>query len=502
MPLLVIRTVLIALWDADMYIISSSFALGASSMGSFDKCCFSYLNSCSTSGVQWKSLFMMYLFNVLNSGKDFFAGLERNLFMLANFSLRLCTSLIVRGDGSRGYPSWILSQFVATDRGTPVMSDDCHVNISKFSLRNSSEDSVRTSARRGILFGTIPTTIPDTTRVITLPTTHTDTTVTPTEIPTVLPTVLPTIPPSPDYIHASPDYSPTLPNYSLASPDYSHASDTESDPSEDPSSDHIPPLPAISPFLSSADDTTYNDSARDSSSDSSSEASLDFHSDASFDSSPRHSLSDHSSWPSRKRRRYPMTSVPGLSPVSGALSPFRADLISSHMRVMDSGYFTDVEVDPKETNLKDDVMVRGSDEPHLEQDINPEIQAEINECFAYANALRDRWINARVVVEAVDQEESETGTNGPIEVKVERVTLPMMLEDTPEPTQEERAVKYTYETLESLEIEMEEMEIEMEMEVTEEMEMEEMGMEMAGKKEMEMEGMEKMEMELEIGIMA
>ncbi|GJW30097.1 ribonuclease H-like domain-containing protein, partial [Tanacetum coccineum] len=33
----------------------------------------------------------------------------------------------------------------------------------------------------------------------------------------------------------------------------------EFDPSEDPSSDHIPPLPAISPFLSSADDTTDND---------------------------------------------------------------------------------------------------------------------------------------------------------------------------------------------------------------------------------------------------
>ncbi|GJX17740.1 hypothetical protein Tco_0218572 [Tanacetum coccineum] len=33
----------------------------------------------------------------------------------------------------------------------------------------------------------------------------------------------------------------------------------ESDPSEDPSSDHIPPLPTISPFLSSDDDTTNSD---------------------------------------------------------------------------------------------------------------------------------------------------------------------------------------------------------------------------------------------------
>ncbi|GKE71189.1 hypothetical protein Tco_1529261, partial [Tanacetum coccineum] len=44
-----------------------------------------------------------------------------------------------------------------------------------------------------------------------------------------------------------------------ASPDYSPASNMEFDPSKDPSSDHIPPLPAISPFLSSADDTTDND---------------------------------------------------------------------------------------------------------------------------------------------------------------------------------------------------------------------------------------------------
>ncbi|GKG63669.1 hypothetical protein Tco_0645062, partial [Tanacetum coccineum] len=32
-----------------------------------------------------------------------------------------------------------------------------------------------------------------------------------------------------------------------------------SDPSEDPSSDHIPPLPATSPFLSSDDDPTDSD---------------------------------------------------------------------------------------------------------------------------------------------------------------------------------------------------------------------------------------------------
>ncbi|GKA59671.1 putative reverse transcriptase domain-containing protein [Tanacetum coccineum] len=102
---------------------------------------------------------------------------------------------------------------------------------------DSSEDSVGTPARRVILFGIIPTTIPDTIPSVTSPTTHIDT--------TLISTVSPTIPPSPDYTPASPDYSP--------------APDTKFDPSEDPSSDHIPPLPATSLFLSSIDDSSDSD---------------------------------------------------------------------------------------------------------------------------------------------------------------------------------------------------------------------------------------------------
>ncbi|GJV38841.1 putative reverse transcriptase domain-containing protein [Tanacetum coccineum] len=140
-------------------------------------------------------------------------------------------------------------------------------------------------------------------------------------------------------------------------------------------------------------------SADHSSSDSSSEASLDFHSNASSDSSLRHSLFDHSSpdlpstsvRPSRKRRRSPMESVPTLPLVSEALSPICADLIPSPKRVRYSGYSADVE-------------------------------AEIDECFAYADALRDRGIDVRVVVEAVDREESKTGARGPVEEGAVEVT--------------------------------------------------------------------------------
>ncbi|GJT16001.1 hypothetical protein Tco_0874707, partial [Tanacetum coccineum] len=191
-----------------------------------------------------------------------------------------------------------------------------------------------------------------------------------------------------------------------------------------------------------------------SSSDSSSEASLDFHSDASSDSSSRHSLSDHSSPDlpgtsaglSRKRHRSPMTYVPALSPVSGALSPVHADLIPSPKRVRDSGYSTDVEVDLRETSLRDDAIVKVSDKPHLEQDSDPKIQAEIDECRAYADALRDRGIDARVVVEAIDRDETEMGVRGPVEIRVERVTHPLMPEDIPEPAHE-GSVEVTYETL-------------------------------------------------------
>ncbi|GKD24981.1 hypothetical protein Tco_1231195, partial [Tanacetum coccineum] len=43
------------------------------------------------------------------------------------------------------------------------------------------------------------------------------------------------------------------------SPNYSPTSDTKFDPFEDPSSDHIPPLLATSPFLSSTDDSSDSD---------------------------------------------------------------------------------------------------------------------------------------------------------------------------------------------------------------------------------------------------
>ncbi|GJY85834.1 hypothetical protein Tco_0499860 [Tanacetum coccineum] len=319
---------------------------------------------------------------------------------------------------------------------------------------DSSEDNMGTPAGRVILFGTIPTIIPDTTPSVILPTTHIDT--------TSIPTVSPTIPSSPDYTPISPDYSP--------------ASDTEFDPSEDPSSDHIPPLPATSPFLSSIDDSldsdipdtppspthvdyssSYHFSSDDSSSSSSSSSSSETSSDSSVDtlsdsassrSSSNHSLpaspsgmrSSHhlcslvpsvhrssaiserpshdssSASLSRKRSRSPVVSVPLSSPTLRALSYIRADLLPSPKRIRSPETATDLEgCSEDRTDLEMDVDVKRSDGI----EIDPEVQAKINECIAYVDALRDRGIDARVVVEAIDRVEIETG----------------------------RAVKVTYETL-------------------------------------------------------
>nr|GFA79131.1 hypothetical protein [Tanacetum cinerariifolium] len=274
---------------------------------------------------------------------------------------------------------------------TPVMA------ISVISVSSDSfEDSVGTPAGRVILFGTIPTTIPNTTPVIAPPTTQTDTT--------------------------------------------------------DPSSGHIPPLPAVSPFLSSDDDTTDSDTPDTPPSPTHGTpfteittstqrspiiprrrvmilapgqpiphgrpyryhpnrpvymmtarkrvgplpvqqlAMRHYVDHSSSDSSSRHSLSDHSSpdllstsaGPSRKRRRSPYDICTCIT--------------------------TYVEVGPRETSLRDDVIAR--------------------------DALRDKGIDARVVVKVADRDEIETGVRGPVKVRVERVTHLAMPDDIPEPDQE------------------------------------------------------------------
>ncbi|GKF29341.1 hypothetical protein Tco_0095683, partial [Tanacetum coccineum] len=111
--------------------------------------------------------------------------------------------------------------------------------------------------------------------------------------------------------------------------------------------------------------------------------------------------------PSHKRSRSPTTSVPVSSPIPGTLSSVCADMLPPRKRIRSSDSVTDLEdcsdesseSSIRETSLRDDVDVRGSDEPYSKLDIDPEIQAHINECITYADALRAKGIDVRVVVE-------------------------------------------------------------------------------------------------------
>ncbi|GKF19374.1 hypothetical protein Tco_0068012, partial [Tanacetum coccineum] len=179
---------------------------------------------------------------------------------------------------------------------------------------------------------------------------------------------------------------------------------------------------------SSSDPFTFDDSSGTSSDSSSDDLS---------DSSSGHSSSDHSSpaLPSGMRSSHQLcSSVPSI--------PYSS--VATLEDCLDESSQSSV---PRETSLRDDIVVRGSDEPHSKNDIDLEIQVEINECIAYADALRVEGINARVVVETVAREEVEIGTRGPVEVRVDRVTHPAVPDDVPDPAQKEGVVEVTYETL-------------------------------------------------------
>ncbi|GKE61476.1 hypothetical protein Tco_1511843 [Tanacetum coccineum] len=163
---------------------------------------------------------------------------------------------------------------------------------------------------------------------------------------------------------------------------------------------------------SSLDHFSLDDSSRDSSSSSSSETSSDSSADALSDSASSRSSSDHSiPTPSLDHLMILLLRVilakgidPLLHPIDHLMSYARADLLPSPKRIRS---------------------------PESAQDEVVEVTYE-----------RSR----RVVVEAIDQEEIETGVRGLFEVRVDRVTHPVVAEDIPEPAQE-GVVEVTYKTL-------------------------------------------------------
>ncbi|GJS88718.1 putative reverse transcriptase domain-containing protein [Tanacetum coccineum] len=225
---------------------------------------------------------------------------------------------------------------------------------------------------------------------------------------------------------------------------------------------------------SSLDHFASDDSSRDLSSSSSSETSSDPSSNDLSDSSSDHSLlapssgmrpSHHlcslvssiphsstaisdkpshdssSASPSHKRSRSPAASIPSFefaTDLEGCSKNSFEPYVPREARLG-----VDIEDESSEpsrykgTNLEmDDDVVRSDG-----IDINPKIQAKIDECIAYADALRDRGINARVVVEAIDREEIEIGARCLVEVRVDRVTHLVIADDIPELAQEKKAVE-------------------------------------------------------------
>ncbi|GKD36359.1 hypothetical protein Tco_1251868 [Tanacetum coccineum] len=80
-----------------------------------------------------------------------------------------------------------------------------------------------------------------------------------------------------------------------------------------------------------------------------------------------------------------------------------------------------------------DALIEGFRVRRIHVDGGSSSEAKIDKCIAYVDALRDRGIDARVVVEAVDREEVEMGVRGPVKVRIDRVTHPVIADDIPKP---------------------------------------------------------------------
>ncbi|GKA39123.1 hypothetical protein Tco_0731674 [Tanacetum coccineum] len=209
---------------------------------------------------------------------------------------------------------------------------------------------------------------------------------------------------------------------------------------------------------SSSDHFSSDDSSRDSSSSSSSETSSDSSANALFDSASSRTenssficyvfLRDPSSFllllmsPSRKGSIL-LSICDVIFTIPGAFSSARVDLLPSPKRIRSPETSTDLEgcsedsfepYVPRETRLGVDVEDESS-KPSRSKGID--LEAEIDECIAYADALRARGINARVVVEAVDREEIEASARGPTE----------RFHDHIPKLAQEGAIEVTYDTL-------------------------------------------------------
>ncbi|GJY28427.1 putative reverse transcriptase domain-containing protein [Tanacetum coccineum] len=158
----------------------------------------------------------------------------------------------------------------------------------------------------------------------------------------------------------------------------------------------------------------------------------------------------------------PFLEVPISSPVRGASSPVRADLSPPPKRIRDFDLVTKLEVGskdgyepyvPREVGLG--VDVEDNYEPYTEPDIVPDIQVDIDECFAYAYATRARGMDDRDVVQSAVEEEVDSSARGTVEIKVDlrvrsvvdKDVRESVRDDVPDHVTADGAIEVTYETL-------------------------------------------------------
>ncbi|GKE27529.1 hypothetical protein Tco_1442913 [Tanacetum coccineum] len=314
----------------------------------------------------------------------------------------------------------------------------------------------------------IPTTISPTTPTIDLLVIHDDTLLTPTISPTI-----PTIPP------VAPTIQYTSPFMDTNS---SNCDTPDSPPSQDPYETVVAwwrsrPIPIGRPYRTQPDGGTYD---------------VDYQEEY----SPDDSSTTASARPSCKRCRSPTSSVPAVFPICEALSPVRTDLSPLPKRIRDSNkdqkhlirgswliketkdkhytsftkivrltdldLVTDLEVSleegyepyvPREVGFR--VDFEDSYEPYTEPDIDSNIQANIDECIMYVDAIRAKGIDDRDVVKTATEEEVESRERDMVKVGVNPKVRPVVHYDVHESVRKDAsdhdiadgAVEVTYETL-------------------------------------------------------
>nr|GEZ60778.1 hypothetical protein [Tanacetum cinerariifolium] len=90
---------------------------------------------------------------------------------------------------------------------------------------------------------------------------------------------------------------------------------------------------------------------------------------------------------------------------------------------------------PREIGLG--VDVEDSYEPYTKPDIDPNVQADIDACIAFVDNIAARRMDVRVEVGTAVEEEAESSARGTIEIEVDLVTHPIVLDDMTEPVRED-----------------------------------------------------------------